>query len=60
MPDRGNTIIGLGGYNLSGRQKQQLAFARAKLQDPPVLIFDEITSGLDPVSRTLIIEAIRI
>ncbi|KAK4187799.1 putative ABC transporter expressed in the mitochondrial inner membrane [Podospora australis] len=60
MPDGINTLLGSGGYNLSGGQKQRLALARAKLRDPPVLVLDEITSGLDPVSRTLIMDAIRI
>ncbi|KAK3292871.1 P-loop containing nucleoside triphosphate hydrolase protein [Chaetomium fimeti] len=59
LPDGVSTTIGPGGYSLSGGQKQRLALARAKLRDPPVLILDEITTGLDPISRTLIMEAIR-
>ncbi|OTA87178.1 hypothetical protein M434DRAFT_15587 [Hypoxylon sp. CO27-5] len=59
LPNGLDTYVGLGGHDLSGGQKQRLALARAKIRDPPVLILDEVTSGLDPVSRSLIMDAIR-
>lgn len=59
LPDGLETNIGPQGHNLSGGQKQRLALARARLRDPPVLILDEVTSGLDPVTRTLVMHSIR-
>jgi len=37
--------------NLSGGQKQRLAIALSLLSDPPLVFFDELTTGLDPQAR---------
>ncbi len=47
FPDGYNTIINEGGSSLSAGQKQLIAFARALLNDPAILILDEATSSID-------------
>ncbi len=53
-----DTPVGEGGARLSGGQLRRIAFARAVVRLPDVLLLDEPTSGLDAHSEYQIIEAI--
>jgi len=53
-------LVGLQGVEdlypseLSGGMKKRVSFARAVINDPEIIFFDEPTAGLDPVASTII------
>lgn len=56
LPNGIDTIIGEAGHGLSEGQKQRINLARGYLNDSELLLLDEITSHLDPLSEDIIIE----
>ncbi|MHC1718070.1 MAG: ABC transporter ATP-binding protein [Acidaminococcaceae bacterium] len=59
FPDGYATILGQGGVNVSGGQKQRLCIARALLKKPKILILDDSTSAVDTATESKIREGIR-
>lgn len=59
LPDGYDTDVAKRGGRLSAGQRQLVAFARAFLADPAVLILDEATSALDIPGERMVQQALR-
>ncbi|SBT68172.1 ABC-type multidrug transport system, ATPase and permease component [Micromonospora sediminicola] len=57
LPDGVHTRLGDGGHVLSAGQEQLVAFARILVRDPHVVILDEATARLDPVTENRVRQA---
>jgi len=58
LPGGYETVIGEGGGTLSQGQRQLVAFARAVLADPRILILDEATANIDTRTEGIIQRAL--
>lgn len=59
LPHGLDTEIGEGGHGLSGGQAQRVAIARAWLKNAPILLLDEPTAHLDPLTEAEVLDSLK-
>ncbi|WP_445429819.1 thiol reductant ABC exporter subunit CydC [Bacillus atrophaeus] len=58
LPDGYDTSVQETGIRFSGGERQRIALARILLQDTPIIILDEPTVGLDPITERDLLDTI--
>lgn len=58
LPQGLDTNIGEGGFKLSGGQRRRLVIARVFLKNPPILLLDEATANLDPITEKAVSQSL--
>jgi ABC-type multidrug transport system fused ATPase/permease subunit len=58
LPEGLDTVLGAGGQGLSAGEAQLLALTRVFLRDPSVVVLDEASSRLDPVTEKRLEQAV--
>jgi len=58
LPNRFDNILSESSENISGGQRQRIAMARAFYKDAPIILFDEATSSLDPITESEILKSL--
>ncbi|TVQ44854.1 MAG: ATP-binding cassette domain-containing protein [Gloeocapsa sp. DLM2.Bin57] len=56
LPQKYDAVLGEFGANISGGERQRIAVARAIVNNPPILILDESTASLDPISEAQLLD----
>ncbi|WP_374190896.1 ATP-binding cassette domain-containing protein [Phycicoccus sp. CSK15P-2] len=57
LPDGLDTLLGPGGISLSAGEEQLVAFARLLVRDVSVVVLDEATARMDPLTEALVVQA---
>ncbi|MBK5305636.1 MAG: ABC transporter ATP-binding protein [Frankiaceae bacterium] len=57
LPQGLDTVLGPGGTTLSAGEEQLVAFARLLVRDVQVVVLDEATARMDPVTETRVVRA---